>query len=135
MPTIVIACGARKIDTRQPVPAADLYTGSLFRAAKAAAQARTQQAGEWLILSAKHGLIHPAAPISPYEATIRSQSDVQALAALIASQPDPGPIEAWCPARYRAALQQAGRTITAAPLAGVGIGHQLQWLTHTAHTN
>ena len=130
MTLIIIACGARKAPTT--TAAADLYTGPLFRAARRAAEARTQESGTWLILSARHGLIRPEDRIAPYEQTIRTRTDVHQLAQLIASQPDPGPAECWAPARYRAALEEAGRSITAAPLTGLSIGRQLQWFTRTA---
>lgn len=126
---IVIACGRRKAATTRP--AAQLYTGSLFTAAARAATATGRQ---WLILSARHGLIHPTTPIAPYQATLTSAADITALADLLTTQPHPGPVEAWVPARYLNALRTAGIPITATPLAGLGIGAQLAWLTAQART-
>ena len=129
-PVLVIACGSRKIPT--PAPARDLYVGSLFRAARAAAEADGRP---WLICSAAHGLLTPDTVIAPYERALgSSRADIAGLAGLIAAQRPPPVVEAWTPRRYTAALAQAGVRIGAAPLAGLGIGHQLAWLTqHRTH--
>ena len=129
-PVLVIACGSRKIPT--PAPARDLYVGSLFRAARAAAEADGRP---WLICSAAHGLLTPDTVIAPYERALgSSRADIARLAGLIAAQRPPPVVEAWTPRRYTAALAHAGVRIGAAPLAGLGIGHQLTWLTqHRTH--
>lgn len=61
----VIACGAKKAET--PQPARDLYIGTLFRKARAAAEALQVP---WLILSAKHGLLNPNQIVEPYDQQI-----------------------------------------------------------------
>lgn len=58
---VIVPCGARKLD--RPAPAAQLYTGPLFRSAYAAA-ARTGD--RILILSALHGLVDPLEVLTPY---------------------------------------------------------------------
>ena len=57
----VVGCGAQKLE--RAAPAAELYTGSLFRLARRYAEAL----GPWLILSAKHGIIPPHRVIEPYD--------------------------------------------------------------------
>jgi len=58
---ILVGCGARKL--AHAAPAKDLYTGPLFRAARAYAEAH---ADAWYVLSAKYGLVHPDRVIEPY---------------------------------------------------------------------
>lgn len=122
---IVIACGARKAATA--AAARDLYVGGLFRAARAAAEADGRA---WLICSAQHGLLHPDTVIAPYERRLaRSRADITRLAGLIAEQRPPLAVEAWTPAHYTAALRGGGIHVQDTPLAGLGIGQQLAWLT------
>jgi len=59
----VIACGGRKLP--HPAPARELYTGPLFRAARAWAE--QSPGGRWFILSAHHGLVHPDTVVEPYD--------------------------------------------------------------------
>lgn len=59
---VIIACGKSKLP--HAAPARDLYTGSLFRAAREHAEAT---GSAWFIASAKHGLIPPHAVIEPYD--------------------------------------------------------------------
>lgn len=63
MKTIVlIGCGKTKLD--HAAPAKDLYTGPLFRKARAWAE---RVGDEWAILSAKHHLVMPDQVIEPYD--------------------------------------------------------------------
>jgi hypothetical protein len=62
----IIGCGKSKLD--HAAPARDLYTGSLFRAALAHAEATADLV---LIASAKHGLLRTSEPIEPYEQKLR----------------------------------------------------------------
>ena len=124
MTTIVIGCGSRKASTAQL--AADLYTGTLFRLARAAAEADGRP---WMILSARHGLIAPTQILEPYNETLTSRADVADLARLIEDQADPGPVEVWAARRYIEALEMAGRTVAATPMAGLGIGQRMAWLS------
>lgn len=59
---VVVPCGARKLDA--PAPAAELYTGPLFRSAWAAAGRLGHRT---VILSARHGLVSPDTVLEPYE--------------------------------------------------------------------
>jgi hypothetical protein len=62
---ILIGCGKTKRQERSA--AAELYTGSLFRARLAYAQA---SGCPWWIISAKYGLVDPFQLIGPYDLTI-----------------------------------------------------------------
>lgn len=59
---VVVACGATKLQVT--APAAELYTGPLFRSAFTAASRLDVEV--W-ILSAAHGLVHPRTRLDPYE--------------------------------------------------------------------
>lgn len=65
----LVACAAAKLD--HPAPAKDLYVSSLFRKSRAYAE---RNADAWYILSAKHGLVSPAATIEPYDLTLNSMA-------------------------------------------------------------
>lgn len=60
----VIPCGAEKLD--RPAAARDLYVGSSFRLALAAALTQVDEA-HVLILSAKHGLLALDTIVAPYD--------------------------------------------------------------------
>ncbi|MBN8856191.1 MAG: hypothetical protein BGO55_08485 [Sphingobacteriales bacterium 50-39] len=67
MATIVlVSCGSAK--KKEPSPARELYTGNLFRASFAYAQALN--ADKIFILSALHGAVDPAMEIAPYNVTL-----------------------------------------------------------------
>lgn len=50
-----------------PAPAADLYTSTLFVGRRAYVERDCER---WWILSALHGLVHPATPLAPYDVTL-----------------------------------------------------------------
>ena len=54
----------------RPLPAPDLYVSPLFRAARAYAERRYGPDG-WLILSGRHGLVHPNQVLAPYDLSLR----------------------------------------------------------------
>lgn len=58
---IVVGCGASKLP--HPSEARTLYTGPVFKAARTLAE----RSGNWMILSAEHGLIRPEVVIDPYD--------------------------------------------------------------------
>lgn len=68
---VVIQCGSKKRPT--PARADDLYTGSLFRAARDAA--RRLAGNRWFIVSAKHGLMRPGQLVVPYDAKLPKGGD------------------------------------------------------------
>lgn len=61
----LVGCGKSKLSTA--APARDLYTGPLFRAARAYAE---QTCDEWLVLSALYGVLTPDEVIEPYDLTL-----------------------------------------------------------------
>lgn len=68
----LVACGKTK--QNRAVPAKDMYTGDLFKKSRAWAE---QNANEWAILSAKHGLLMPDTVIEPYEQRLLKNYDDQ----------------------------------------------------------
>ncbi len=81
-PIVIVPCGAAKLD--RPAPAAELYTGPLFRSAYLAAQALQAGRGdEVLILSAKHGLVRPGELLEPYNVRLGDPGTIE-LADLVA---------------------------------------------------
>jgi hypothetical protein len=66
---VLVGCGKAKLD--KPARAKDLYTGNLFRAARAYAELHGDT---WRILSAKYGLVHPTEVIAPYDERIDSKT-------------------------------------------------------------
>ncbi|MCD6674872.1 MAG: hypothetical protein LT106_18720 [Burkholderiaceae bacterium] len=131
----LVACCAEKL--ARIAPAREMYRSALFR--KAAAWA--EQRGDWMILSARYGLIKPSEQLAPYECSMRSLTaeeraawdhriawhlellanhlDVESLhLTLLAGESYAGwvdLVQPWC------TVEQ--------PLAGMPIGRRLQWLT------
>jgi hypothetical protein len=68
-PIVLVGCGKSK--RAEPSAARDLYTGSLFKARAAYADARTEH---WWIISAGHGLVSPDEVLRPYDATMCDKS-------------------------------------------------------------
>lgn len=62
----LVSCGKAKLD--RPAAARDLYTGSLFRAARRHAEEGGYDG--WRILSARHFLLRPDRVIEPYDLAI-----------------------------------------------------------------
>lgn len=104
----VIPCSATKLDRR--APAAELYTGPLFRSALYAVRAmygRGQLDG-YLILSAAHGLVDPHQELEPYDVTIGGE--LEAPTELIAHQLNARGVHQLLPLlpkRYDAKLREA----------------------------
>lgn len=63
---VIVGCGKGK--NPSDAAAQDIYTGNLFRARRAYAEA---SGAPWLIASARYGLLHPERWIAPYDLTIR----------------------------------------------------------------
>ncbi len=73
MKTIVlVGCGKEKLD--RAAKAKNLYTGPLFRKARAYAE---QFGDEWYILSAKHGLLNPETVTDPYNETVAGKPQLE----------------------------------------------------------
>lgn len=65
----LVSCCREKLS--RMAPPRELYRSPLFR--KSAAWAE-KQGDEWFVLSAKHGILKPDAPIMPYDMTMRGMS-------------------------------------------------------------
>jgi len=128
MPSIgLVACGKAKLD--HPAPARDLYTGTLFRFARAYCE-RTYDT--WYILSARHGLVLPEAVIAPYDQTLAgaSRDARRRWATWVADQ-------LWALGVEGRFYLHAGEdyadflapqlSVVRRPLQGLGIGQQLHW--------
>ena len=104
---VVIPCAAAKKAFRSK--ASELYDSAHFRFTFRAAQARAAATGARVaILSAKHGLVDPTTPLSPYDVTIGDPD--AANASVVADQlavREIGRIEALLPARYLALAREA----------------------------
>lgn len=138
---IVIGCGKAKLDRK--VPARELYTGSLFVAARRYAEAK---GGPWAVLSAEHGLVLPTEELAPYERKLRlkggllrhwamraatrcvhilSETNGESVVEVLAGHP-----YAW---PFRNELHWMGVKSTE-PLEGLGLGLRLQWLSRELAT-
>ncbi|QKW06968.1 hypothetical protein HUT18_11730 [Streptomyces sp. NA04227] len=126
----VIACSVKKLD--HTAPARELYTGSYFRACWGAAASLAEQHDALvLVLSARHGLVTLDTELEPYDTHIGDRDAVSDL--LLQAQARKLGVD-----RARevtilagAAYVQAARQVwpdAKAPLAGLGIGKQLQLL-------
>lgn len=128
----LVSCGKSKLP--HAAPARDLYTGQLFRAARAYVES---QGWPWWILSAKYGLLHPGAIITPYDVTLTVMKHEQRRAwaervlGQIAQEVPPGStVVILAGVAYHEFLLhslQLTRTV-GLPLRGMGIGKQIAWL-------
>ena len=134
----LVSCVSRKGSA--PAPAKDLYQSDWFSKARAWVQ---QTGRPWFILSAKYGLVHPAAVIAPYEKTLNKMpaAERRAWAAATIKQPEPHldgveSVVFLAGQRYREhlalPLQSRGIAVSA-PMAGLVIGRQLAWLKAGTH--
>lgn len=81
MSLVVIPCGAKKLD--HPAHARDLYTGGGFRLSLKAAEALKRN---FLILSAKYGLIGPFQTLAPYDLKMGDRGSVGSLVVMRQAQ-------------------------------------------------
>lgn len=136
MHLVLVACSAQKLD--RPAAAADLYTSDLFTKASAYARAfiAAGRADAWRILSAKHGLIHPATPLEPYDVSLIGMDPESRRAWGIATAQQvlglsPSHVTFLAGEAYRAIIESnlMARNIgTSVPVAHMGIGEQKAWL-------
>ena len=130
----LVSCVGKK----QPraVAARELYLSDWFRKARAYVEAT---GAPWFILSAEHGLLDPSTVISPYDRTLNAMSvaDRRAWAATVLDQlkevlHETDDVVIFAGQRYRKFLLDGLRPMCRrvdVPLAGLGIGQQLQWFT------
>jgi len=145
-PLLLVACCGPKLD--HPAEAQDIYVSDLFRKARAYAESH---GGDWLILSAKHGVIEPTRVIEPYDqrppvTRAGKRAFAQELAAQLHKYRDRDIIvlagESYCGWIYALDVSRLvdGEWITSSavfrnvhrPLKGMGIGQQKAWLKQAA---
>lgn len=124
----LVSCSKLKLPT--PAPARDLYSPSyVFRKS---AEYVEDRCDEWLVLSAKHGLVEPGQVLEPYDETLAGAPKAVR--------------DAWSNKVRRALLECYGRDVrfvllageryagavtgldVEKPLAGLGTGHRRRWL-------
>ena len=130
----LVSCVSKKRSA--PAPAQELYLSPWFSKARAYVQAR---GGPWYILSAEHGLLHPEHVIAPYNRTLNAMKIAarRAWAACVVGQLERADIRAerivvLAGRRYREFLMADLQTRTNSlevPMAELGIGQQLAWLS------
>lgn len=128
-----VSCVRKKAD--QPQPAEDLYTSSWFQKAS---QYAKQNADQWYILSAKHGVVSPDEVIAPYDETLNEMGVDQrrAWARDVARQLEevlqPGDqVIILAGQRYREFLLEPLHILgcdVKIPMRGLRIGEQMSWL-------
>lgn len=120
-----MGCGKRK--AARPLPARDLYTGTLFKLARRYAERKCDL---WFVLSAKHGVVAPTRVIAPYETSMASLTKEERKAwgerasEVLKSYPD-AVFVFLAGNDYALAIEglRANR-----PLDGLGIGRRMAWL-------
>ncbi|MBI1338101.1 MAG: hypothetical protein GC164_14240 [Phycisphaera sp.] len=128
---VLIACCKTKLE--HPAPARELYRGALFR--KALAYSRQLNPDAVFVLSAKYGLIGLDDEIAPYEKTLNSMPIHERrvwynrVIQQLNERTDPAKdrFVILASMRYREGLVDQMSHVHV-PLAGLGIGRQLQWL-------
>lgn len=115
--------------------AKDLYVSPLFRAMRKYAE---KTAPAWFILSAEHGVLQPDQVVAPYERTLlkmrkseRAAWAVRAGEQLIGLLPPGCEVVFLAGEKYREGLLpflDARGFAVRAPMAGLPLGRQLQWL-------
>jgi hypothetical protein len=126
----LIACCKSK--RSEPSPAGDLYTGDLFRKARAWAQAHCDG---FAILSAEFGLLQPDVITPPYERTLNTMPAIErrawgrkVLAQVAIAFPPGTTFVVLAGEHYRRPFEQSDLPVEF-PLKGLkGLGYQKQWL-------
>lgn len=129
----LVSCVSQKASN--PLPAKDLYTSQWFRSARR----YTESLGiDWLILSAKYGVVEPDRVISPYNLTLNRMNREQRAKWAVKVYKELAPylvtvdtVIILAGERYREYLpgwlRDSGKQIVI-PLIGLPIGKQLQRL-------
>ncbi len=128
MTVCLIACCGPKLD--RPAAVRELYTSPLFRKSVAFAE---RNGWRWAVLSAKHGLVQPDDVLEPYDVTLSRMNSWERFEwadrthrQMSTTFPLCAEFVVLAGKLYRAAVVGLPHTI---PMAGLGIGRQLQWLT------
>lgn len=131
----LVSCVRKK--GHRPAPAKDLYRSTWFVLARAWVE---REAAPWLILSAKHGVVHPDTVVAPYDETLntmrvaarRDWADRVKLQ-MDEMLPDADDVVVFAGRRYREFLEEHLRvrfSSVQVPMEGLRIGQQLRWLKH-----
>jgi hypothetical protein len=70
----ILSCSAKKLD--HPAPAKDLYQGTLFKKCRELCEKR---GWDYIILSAKHGIVFPEQVLCPYDKKLENMADAREL--------------------------------------------------------
>lgn len=123
----IVSCTAHKRDMR--LPAENLYSSDLFYKSRRFAQANFD---DWLILSAKHGLIKPDKMIDPYDQNLNSLSKMEraALSKTVSKQAsrfllESKQVTSICGEDYEDLLVEAGISFGRRPEFSLPIGKKL----------
>lgn len=119
---VIVGCSAAKL--RRAAPAERLYVGTYFRLCRKAAMALRPDGG-WWILSARHGLVHPATVVEPYDVTASDNPDLTRT--VLAQVNTLGIRDAAVVVLAGAAYATVARSVwgeVTTPLAGLGVGDQ-----------
>lgn len=131
---VLVSCTKAKL--RRPARASDLYCSPGFRMKKAIV---ANAGADWLILSAKHGVVRPDDVIEPYDETLtnagvahRKSWSRRVLGDLLPIAKGHGKVICFAGRSYTEfltpALRDAGVEVLE-PLRGLRQGEQLAWLT------
>ena len=134
---LLIGCGKTK--RARACPARELYTGPLFTARRAFADASE---APWWIVSAGHGLVSPDQILEPYDQSLADRSPLdragwalEVASALLAELPDGAVLREVCVeihagADYVEPLRDVLRALGVSvetPVEGLGIGEARAW--------
>lgn len=139
-----IACSSKK--KNRPSPAGELYTSPLFKKSREFVE---ETCDFWFILSAKYGVVTPQTIVNPYDLTLSKMpiSARRSWAELVKrqltkldhylSEPHGNQYPLFvnylilAGTKYRQPFEShvGGVDSVIIPMKGLGIGHQLQWLT------
>ena len=137
----LVSCVSKKLT--HPAPAKDLYCSSWWQLAKKYTETSRL---DWRPLSARHGLLHPEQILAPYEESLNNKSKEQRIAwsqkvveQLLELAPAGGTFVFIGGEKYREFVipflhntPKEKKYLTLAPMAGLGIGRQKQWLKEMA---
>lgn len=128
----LVSCVSQKRD--RIAEAKDLYCSDWFLKARRYVEA---QGGPWFILSARHGVLHPDTPISPYDITLAAMDHDQrrkwgrtvgAELTRLATIFPKATFVVLAGRLYRESVMDALGQRAIVPMEGLGIGEQKSWL-------
>lgn len=130
----LVSCGKLKLAT--PAPAKELYRSTLFKKARAFAEAHYDG---WFILSARHGALRPDTLVAPYEEKLspgRAEDWATQVVEALGRQLPPGSrIDFFGGGAYDGVargLEKLGHPVHR-PLEGLQVGERLRWYKQREH--